>query len=49
MSLNKLGRYPIRAAPAVRLDGTEHAGHAVAKQDEKGQVTVTVWLAAPNS
>jgi hypothetical protein len=28
----------------LRLDGTEHAGHAVARRDEKGRVTVTVQL-----
>jgi F420H(2)-dependent quinone reductase len=28
----------------LRLDETERAGHAVAKQDEKGRVTVTVRL-----
>ena len=30
----------------VRLDGTEHAGHAVAHRDNNGQVTVRVRLAA---
>ncbi|OBH53553.1 hypothetical protein A5686_09000 [Mycobacterium sp. E2479] len=33
----------------LRLDETERAGHAVAEQDEKGAVTVTVRLAEPNS
>ncbi|WP_414686382.1 nitroreductase/quinone reductase family protein [Mycobacterium sp.] len=28
----------------VRLDGTEHTGHAVAERDDKGRVTVTVRL-----
>lgn len=28
----------------LRLDGTEHTGHAVAKRDEKGRVAVTVRL-----
>jgi hypothetical protein len=32
----------------LRLDETEHAGHAVATQDEKGAVTVTVRLAKAN-
>lgn len=29
---------------SLRLDGTEHAGHAVAERDEKGRVTVSVRL-----
>ena len=33
----------------LRLDETERAGHAVAAQDEKGAVTVTVRLAEANS
>ena len=33
----------------LRLDETERAGHAVANQDEKGAVTVTVRLAEENS
>jgi hypothetical protein len=32
----------------LRLDETERAGHAVAKQDAKGAVTVTVRLAEAN-
>jgi hypothetical protein len=28
----------------LHLDGTERGGHAVAKRDEKGHVTVTVRL-----
>jgi hypothetical protein len=28
----------------LQLNGSEHAGHAVAKRDEKGRVTVTVQL-----
>jgi hypothetical protein len=28
----------------LQLDGTERGGHAVAKRDEKGHVTVTVRL-----
>jgi len=28
----------------LRLDGTDRAGHAVARRDEKGDVTVTVRL-----
>jgi hypothetical protein len=28
----------------LRLDGTEHAGHAVAQRDEKGGVTIAVRL-----
>jgi hypothetical protein len=31
---------------SLHLDGTDHAGHAVARRDEKGRVTVTVRLAA---
>ncbi len=33
----------------LRLDDAERAGHAVAKQDEKGAVTVTVRLVDANS
>lgn len=33
----------------LRLDDTEHAGHAVATRDAKGAVTVTVRLAETNS
>jgi hypothetical protein len=33
----------------LRLDEAEHAGHAVATQDEKGAVTVTVRLAGAKS
>lgn len=33
----------------LRLDGADRAGHAVAKQDEKGRVTVTVRLTGANS
>ncbi|OBJ09441.1 nitroreductase/quinone reductase family protein [Mycobacterium sp. 1465703.0] len=32
----------------LQLDGTDRAGHGVAKQDEKGRVTVTVRLAGKN-
>ncbi|MEV4057003.1 hypothetical protein AB0J55_37850 [Amycolatopsis sp. NPDC049688] len=28
----------------LELDGTDHTGHAVARRDEKGRVTVTVHL-----
>ncbi|MFC9435709.1 hypothetical protein [Nocardia sp. NPDC057030] len=30
---------------SLEVDGTERAGHAVARRDEKGRVTVTVQLA----
>ncbi|HET9889537.1 MAG TPA: nitroreductase/quinone reductase family protein [Mycobacterium sp.] len=33
----------------LRLDEAERSGHAVAKRDEKGAVTVTVRLAEPSS
>lgn len=33
----------------LRFEGADHAGHAVAKQDEKGRVTVTVRLAQARS
>lgn len=33
----------------LRLDQTERAGHAVATQDDRGRVTVTVRLAEANS
>jgi hypothetical protein len=33
----------------LRLDGADRAGHAVAKQDERGRVTVTVRLAKAHS
>jgi hypothetical protein len=32
------------APMTLRIDGTDHAGHAVAARDEKGGVTVTVRL-----
>ncbi|ORA19866.1 nitroreductase/quinone reductase family protein [Mycobacterium arosiense] len=34
---------------SLHLDGADRAGHAVAKQDEKGRVTVTVRLAETQS
>ncbi|OBB98696.1 hypothetical protein [Mycobacterium sp. 852002-40037_SCH5390672] len=36
-------------ALTLRFDETDRAGHAVAKQDEKGRVTVTVRLAEAHS
>jgi hypothetical protein len=33
----------------LRLDEAEHPGHAIARRDEKGAVTVTVRLAGPSS
>ncbi|RAU98295.1 hypothetical protein DQP58_05935 [Mycobacterium colombiense] len=33
----------------LRLDGADRVGHAVANQDERGRVTVTVRLAEANS
>lgn len=29
---------------SLRLHGTDHAGHAVARRDDRGRVTVTVRL-----
>jgi hypothetical protein len=33
---------------SLHLDGTDRPGHAVARRDEKGRVTVSVKLAAPS-
>jgi len=34
---------------SLRIDGVDHPGHAVARRDEHGRVTVTVRLATPRS